>query len=69
MGGGRLPVEAGDIVGQEPAPPKVLRPDRVRALPKQRGNQRRADFLARLQGQMGHLLARDNAQAALRRRG
>src|SRR5208282_754956 len=63
--GWELAVEAGNIMGQEPAPPKVLRPDRIRAFPKQRGNQRRADFLARLQEQMRHLLARDNAQTAL----
>ncbi len=61
----RAAVDAGDVVGQEPAPPEVLRADRVGALPEERGDERRADFLAGLQEQMGHLLARDGAQAAL----
>ena len=50
---------------QHPPPPKVLRPNRVRALPEQRGDQRRADFLARFQKQVCDLLAREKAQTAL----
>ena len=64
-GGRELPVEARNIVGQEPAPPEILRPDCVGAVPEQRGDQRRADFLAGFQKQLCDLLARDNPQAAL----
>jgi hypothetical protein len=38
-----LNLQARNIVGHEPAPPKVLRPHRVCALPKARGNQKLAN--------------------------